>query len=115
MILAATPPPCKIGDFLSCESRGLVEVKGFSDAPVPWPFTTGFRLKRAFIITGDLIDAIKQASEKDVSETWGVSLRTVWVWRVLLGIGHWTPGTSALHAATATRNHDILPEQPKAA
>lgn len=90
------PPKVKVGDMVKCEMYGLVEVGGWTDAPIPWP-----RAKKSgrpqLILTGDLVRAVKTESEIAISYHWGVGITTIWKWRKALGVGRVTPGTKVLY------------------
>lgn len=94
------PPVCKVGDVLDDEHYGRVVVAGFTDAPMSWP-----RPRRkgppAPVLTGQLLDAIRQESAYAVAYWWGVSITQVQNWRSWLEVDRVTPGTSRLLAANA--------------
>lgn len=71
---------------------GLIEVGGWTCAPIPWPRRkkTG---KHSPILCGDLVLAVARESSAAVQHWWGVSEATVWKWRKILGVGRVTPGT----------------------
>ena len=85
------------GEFISCEIRGLLEVKTFTDAPIPQPIKKGRGC--AIIVCGDLVKALKSESASAVSYWWGVSAHQVSRWRAALGIETETEGTLALWAS----------------
>lgn len=90
-------PPCQIGGRLECEYRGEeVIVGGLTDRLIPWPRVrkTG---KASLIVCGDLARAIRTESEQAVAHHWGVSIVTVWKWRVALGVELMNEGTSRLY------------------
>lgn len=93
-----TPPPCKRGDWIEDERFGLIEVGGWTAAPIAWPYR-----KRAgspsLILTEDLARAVRTESEQAIAEHWGVGLTTVWSWRKALGVGRITRGTRAILSA----------------
>lgn len=71
---------------------GLIEVGGWTTAPIPWPRRkkTG---KHSPILCDELIRAVMMESSAAVQHHWGVSEATVWKWRQALGVGRVTPGT----------------------
>lgn len=71
---------------------GLIEVGGWTSAPIPWPRRkkTG---RHSPILCDDLIRAVMLESSAAVQHHWGVSEATVWKWRQALGVGRVTPGT----------------------
>lgn len=95
-----TAPACKIGDELDDAHYGRVVVAGFTDAPLSWP-----RPRRkgppAPVLTGQLLDAIRQESAYAVAYWWGVSITQVQNWRSWLGVERRTPGTARLLAENA--------------
>lgn len=92
------PPPCKRGDWIEDERFGLVEVGGWTSAPIPWPYR-----KRSgspsLILTDEMARAVRTESEQAIAAHWGVSAGTVWSWRKSLGVGRITPGTRAILSA----------------
>lgn len=71
---------------------GLVEVGGWTNAPIPWPRRkkTG---KHSPILCDDLIRAVMMESSAAVQHHWRVGATTVWKWRQALIVGRITPGT----------------------
>ena len=102
------PPRVRRGDTLSCEIRGLVEVGGYTTAPIPWP-----RVKKTgracLILCGDLVRAVRTESELAIAEHWGVGLTTIWSWRKALGVGRMTEGTRELYCEAMPRK--LTPER----
>lgn len=92
-------PAVGVGDFISCEIRGLQKVKTFTDAPIPQPIKTG--RGHAILICGDLARAIKIESASAIAYWWGVSIHRVTIWRRALGVGRITDGTRELLAENA--------------
>lgn len=91
-------PDVKRGDWLHDEIHGLVCVGGYTkDRIIPWP-----RVKKngraQLILCGDLVRAVKTESATAVAHNWGVSVTTVWSWRVALGVDNKNnPGTQRLY------------------
>ncbi|RWR28865.1 hypothetical protein D2T31_12190 [Sinirhodobacter populi] len=85
-------PPDISDGWLDDAADGLVEVGGWTSAPIPWPRRkkTG---RHSPILCGDLILAVSIESSAAIQHYWGVSEGTVWRWRQALGIGRVTPGT----------------------
>ena len=96
-------PRFRVGRFLRCTMRGKVRVRGISDAPIMWPFTRNRdgRGTASLILCVDLARAVRRESEIAVAHWWGVSQQTVWKWRVELGVGALTKGTSDLRSRWA--------------
>ncbi|GGW23915.1 hypothetical protein GCM10011452_09080 [Gemmobacter lanyuensis] len=90
------PPDVKSG-WVEDAIDGLIEVGGWTDAPIPWPRRkkTG---RHSPILCGDLIRAVQTESSAAVQHHWGVSMGTVWRWRQALGVGRITDGTRKLLA-----------------
>lgn len=95
-----TAPLCKPGDELDDAHYGRVLVAGFTEAPLSWP-----RPRRkgppAPVLTGGLLDAIRQESAYAVAYWWGVSIAQVQNWRRWLEVDPHTPGTVRLLAQNA--------------
>jgi len=89
-------PRVSVGDWISCEIRGLVQVKAFTNGPIPQPIKRG--QGRAIIVCGDLVRALQVESASAVAHWWGVSAHRVSIWRAALGIDRGTEGTRALLA-----------------
>lgn len=89
-------PKVTVDDWIMDERYGLVEVGGWTDAPISWPrrAKTG---KHSPIVCGDLIRAVRVESGIAVAHHWGVSVTTVWAWRKALGVEHTNPGTARLY------------------
>src|SRR3954463_12796269 len=70
-------PKCRVGDTLPCEYRGReVAVGGMTDGRVQWPRARGPG-RRAPILCGDVIRAVRSESEIAVAHHWGVCTATV--------------------------------------
>lgn len=95
-----TAPACKIGDVLDDAHYGRVVVGGFTDAPVSWPRPRR-KGRPAPVLTGQLLDAIRQESAYAVAYWWGASITQVQNWRRWLDVDRLTPGTARLLAANA--------------
>lgn len=88
-------PVVKRGDWLVDERYGLVEVGGWSDAQLSWPYRkkTG---TRSLILCGRLANDVRTKSETYICHAYGVGSVTVWSWRKALGVGRVTDGTRQL-------------------
>lgn len=84
------------------ELYGLVQVNGFTSARLSWPTrkrpTGGCR---TLALTEDLVRAIRQESALAVAYWWGISTKTVSVFRRALDVPRNTPGTLHRHALVA--------------
>src|SRR4051812_15591231 len=87
------PPRCAIGGRLVGRVRGEVVVHRMSDGLIPWPQTQAVARRFAFILCGDLEQAIRSKSATAVCHWWGVTPQTVTAWRKALGVGERTEGT----------------------
>lgn len=87
-------PRVSVGDFISCEIRGLQKVKTFTDAPIPQPIKAGRGC--AILVCGDLVRALRVESASAVAHWWAVSTHRVSIWRRELGIDRVTEGTREL-------------------
>jgi hypothetical protein len=90
-------PRFRYGVRVICGRRGQVEIVGLTDALIPWPIGKRGRSK-AIVLYGDLAEAAKLESAAAVGHWFGVGSDTVWKWRVALGIGATTEGTSQLRS-----------------
>lgn len=88
-------PVAERGDWLPDERYGLVEVGGWTDAAIPWPYRkkTG---RRSLILCGKLVDDVRSKSETYICNAYGIGVVTVWHWRQALGVGRITEGTRKL-------------------
>lgn len=89
------PPACNVGDWINDEQDGLLEVGGWTTAPISWPRRkkTG---RPSLILCGDLVRALRIESAAAICYWWGVGPTKVWQWRQALGIGPITDGTRKL-------------------
>lgn len=84
------------------ELHGLVQVNGFSDGRLSWPTRKRPRGGvRTLVLTEDLVRAIRLESAVAVAHWWGISTKTVRVFRRLLDVPRNTPGTIARHGVVA--------------
>lgn len=95
-------PRTRKGRLLLCKLHGEVPVDGFTEAPIPWPYTR-FRGqgvtpsgKPMLILTGDLERAVKTESSTAIRYHWGVGHSSVYHWRQRLGVGRITRGSRRL-------------------
>jgi hypothetical protein len=88
-------PAVRVGDWVDDEISGLVEVGGWTDAPISWPRRkkTG---RAALILTAELARAVRVESVEAVRYWWGVGATKVWQWRRALGVDRATQGTRKL-------------------
>lgn len=88
-------PACTKGDWLTDEIGGLLEVGGWTDAPIPWPRRkkTG---RASLILTAELARAVRTESVEAICYWWGVRPTKVWMWRKALGVDRLTEGTLKL-------------------
>lgn len=100
------PPGCKVGDWINDEVLGLVEVAGWTEAPLSWP-RRKHRGLPVLVLTEELVRAIRTESSMAVSYWWGVSKDKVRMWRRELGVDRTTPGTRQL----LQDRYDPTPEQ----
>jgi hypothetical protein len=89
------PPRCLLGKKLFCEIRGWVPVRRISAGRIQWPQTVVGR-SRAFILTGDLVKAVRHESNQAICHWWGVTPQTVTVWRKALDVPEHNEGTRRL-------------------
>lgn len=91
------PPPCRPGDWINDELLGLVEVAGFTAAPLSWP-RRKHRGLPVLIVTPELVRAVRTESRQVLALWLGVSGDRIWRWRREFDVGRATPGTSQLLA-----------------
>lgn len=87
------PPRVSAGDWLEDELLGLVQVGGYHDGQIPWPYRrrTG---AHSLILTSTLAEAVRTEAAQDIMAWFGVSEGTVWGWRKALGVtARNNPGT----------------------
>lgn len=88
------PPNVRVGAWLKCELRGLLQVGGFSNALIPWP--TAVKHRKQLIVCRDLVKALKTESRLAVCFHFGISLQMVSQYRRRLGIERLTAGSTRL-------------------
>lgn len=92
------PPACRKGDWIADELLGLVEVFGWTIAPLSWP-----RVRQKGpacpVLTERLAEAVRRESETAVAHWWGVSRDQVRRWRRQLGVEPHTEGSRQLLSA----------------
>lgn len=90
------PPKVQLGEQLMDEVRGPVIAGKWSQGRIPWPCvrTAG---RSAFILTGDLLKAVRNESSLAIQHWWGVSPSTVHRWRRSLNTDQYNEGTLRLH------------------
>lgn len=79
-------PRVRLGDTLSCEFRGLVEVVGWTDGKIPWPQGRVKGTRRRVIVCADLLKALRTESADTIAYHFGIHRASVWRWRKWLGI-----------------------------
>lgn len=89
-------PRCKVGREFYCVINGDREVRGITDAPIPWPYAYAQANVRQLFVSGDLFRAVRTESVRAVAWHWGVSRSQVEAWRRVLRIPRMTPGTAQL-------------------
>lgn len=94
---AYAPPRVQPGDWLDDELLGRVEVGGYTNAPLPWPYRRRAG-RRQLILTETLARAVRTEAARDLIEALGVSETVVWAWRRALGVDRQNnPGTQRLY------------------
>lgn len=80
------PPRVRRGDWLDDVLLGRVQVGGYHDGPIPWPYRrrTG---AHSLILTETLARMVRTEAARDVQAALGVSEGVVWRWRKALGVG----------------------------
>jgi hypothetical protein len=96
-------PRFRYGDVVTCAVRGEVRIVAVSDGRIPWPKCRSGRA-HAIILYGALAEAVRTESVRAVAYWFGVGRDTAWKWRVALGVGRKTEGTSALHSRWAPQS-----------
>lgn len=103
-------PRFNFGSVVSDEIRGDVKVVGLSDARIPWPIGRKGRAQ-GLVVTEGLVRAVRQESVLAVSYWWGITDRTVTVWRRALGVPGLNEGSHRLrvkHGKSPTWRRRIL-------
>ena len=97
----------RIGRIVGDLVRGEVTVCGVSDAPIVWPVArTSPNARRPIpVVTAELARAIRTESCEAVAHHWGISRWTVREWRIALGVGRFTAGTTARYRELAPKLH----------
>lgn len=96
------PPACRVGSWVTDELFGLVQVNGFSNAPMSWPTRKRERGgPRSLVLSAALAEAIRRESAVAVAHWWGISTKTVRVFRRALDVPRNTEGTLKQHATVA--------------
>ncbi len=97
------PPQVDCGDWIEDALDGLVEVGGWTAAPIPWPRRrkTG---RASLILTDELARAVRTEAVEAIVAHWGVGPTKVWMWRKALGVDRGTEGTrQSMRAASLAR------------
>jgi hypothetical protein len=69
-----------------CDMRGQVEIVGLSSCRIPWP--VGMRGRATpLVLCGALAKAVRREATVAVAYWWGISARTVTLWRRAFGVG----------------------------
>jgi len=84
----------RVGAWLKCELRGLLQVGSFSNALIPWP--TAVKHRKQLIVCGDLVRALKTESCLAVCFHFGILPQMVSEYRRRLGIERLTAGSTRL-------------------
>jgi len=92
-----TPLRYQRGDALYCEVRGETTVVGLTAGRIPWPIGK-FGRRRAIIVCGDLVRALKREAACAVIRSWGVGKTAVNKWRRALGVPKLTEGDRLVRA-----------------
>lgn len=89
------PPSCGDGAWLDDAIIGLVQVRGWSTAPLSWPLRRS-RGKPTLVVTPDLVRALETESCKAIAAWWGVHKDCVRRWRRNLKLPTDTLGSQLL-------------------
>jgi hypothetical protein len=88
----------KPGDTLRCARKGDVVVAGMTDAPVPWPFFRTPTGRTSLVLTGDLVNAIRNGETTSaIGYHWRIADSMVTAFRKALGIANATKGPRRAH------------------
>jgi hypothetical protein len=91
-------PRTRVGKKLFDEVRGWVVVRKMSAGRIPLPMGGPAR-RPGFVLTGDLVRALRTESNIAITYWWGVNSCTVWKWRRRLDVPAITEGTIYLKSA----------------
>ena len=87
------PPRVRRGDWLDDVLLGRVQVGGYHDGPIPWPYRRRAGA-HSLILTDTLARMVRTEAARDVQAALGVSEGVVWRWRRALGVSaRNNPGT----------------------
>ncbi len=93
-------PEFEYGDVVEDARRGPVKIVELSDGPIPWPIgvpADQSRLqRRAIVLYGVLVEAVRRESVQAVTYWWRVPIAAVSHRRRLLGVPRVTEGTRRL-------------------
>jgi hypothetical protein len=99
-----TPPVPRRGTPSRCVIRGRVTVVGWTDAKLSWPLCTlpGRGGKPTIQVDAELARAVRHEAATAIRHWWGVSAKTVAMWRRELGVRRADPeGSQRLIVAAA--------------
>jgi hypothetical protein len=93
-----SPPRVRRGDVLFCEIRGAVKLSGWTEGPIPWPWTHVRGAGRggggrAIILCGDLARAVRGEAVVAIFHQWVVSTTGAGRVRTLTGSWNWDCGS----------------------
>jgi predicted mannosyl-3-phosphoglycerate phosphatase (HAD superfamily) len=89
---------------VTCAIRGIMRVTGFTDGRIPWPkgVVIGRRSAPSIIVDEELARAVRHEAATAIRHWWGVSAKTVAMWRRELGVRRADPeGSRRLIVAAA--------------
>ncbi len=93
-------PPVRIGQRVTCRLNGRLKVTGWSDGRIPWPRARVHQGgKGAFVMTEELVRAVRTEAGQAICFWWGVGTATVTLWRRALGVRPFNIGTQLLYSA----------------
>lgn len=94
------PPDAEVGQTLRCMLRGdRVKVCGWSTGRIRWPLARiGRGGKGSYIMTPELVRAVRVESSAAICHWWGAGTTTVSQWRRALGVEQFNEGTKKLYS-----------------
>jgi len=105
------PPPLKRGQRVTCAIRSVMRVTNWTDGRLPWPkgVVIGRRSAPSIVVDDELARALRHESAVAIRHWWGVSAKTVAMWRRELDVRRADPeGSRRLIQAAAKAGAAVI-------